>query len=258
MATTTNKAALQIATESILALIQATSNDKNYNAQNLAIDALKIARSVIKEHPATFIPGEPNSKTGIKSIDLLPFVTCHKRCRNTCGAIRKGCKYNIGKCYAYKLMYRNPATCARYAINTALLIDNPSVFWAGVEQLIIGERFIRVFVAGDANIPGFIENICNLLNKYPHCIIQGFSKCYEQVNEYIAKYGKLPDNFKLLLSGWQDMKPDNPHNLPISDVYDDALPEGWLSCGGNCFNCACVGLGCWKATAGDIVGLKKH
>ena len=259
MIKTETEKALDIVAGLIGKKIAATKDNPNYNAHNLARDALKIARKVLKDYPnAEFIPGEPNSKTGIKSIDLLPSVTCHPRCLETCGKIEKGRKFNKGRCYAFKLMYRNPITCARYAINTALLIDKPETFYAGVENLVKTKRFVRCFVAGDANIHGFFENLCRILEENPHCTVQGFSKCYEIVNKYIDENGKLPDNLKQLLSGWNDLKPDNPHNLPISDVYENELPDGWLSCGGNCLNCACVGLGCWKAGAGDVVGLKKH
>lgn len=252
-------AAVAIITGIIQTLVADTKEDKGYNAHTLATDALKIARRVIKDFPGVrFIPGEPNAKTGIRSIDLLPFITCHKRCLKTCGAIARGRKFNKGKCYAFKLMYRNPITCARYAVNTALLLDNPVVFWEGVEMLMKGERFLRCFVAGDANIGNFFENLFDIAVRAPHCEIQGFTKCWEQINAYIDKRGKLPDNVHFLLSGWDAMKPDNPHNLPVSDVYDTDLPTGWLACGNDCRNCACVGLGCWKAGAGDVVGLKKH
>ena len=246
-------------TEKILALVQATKDNKDFNAKKLSIAALKIALAELDNYPDTeFIPGPPNSKTGIKSVDLLPFATCHSRCSDTCGAIKAGCKYNVKKCYAYKLMYRNPSTCARYAINTALLIKSPDKFFEGVNTLLRCERFVRLFVAGDANIPGFFPRFCEVVKANPHCLVQGFSKCYEVINDYIAKNGALPVNLKLLLSGWNELKPVNPYNLPISDVYDGTLPDGWLSCGGDCHNCACVGLGCWKAAAGDVVGLKKH
>lgn len=244
-------------------IIQATKENADYNAHNLAADALRIARRVIMENGgadsgAEFIPGEPNTKTGIKSIDLLPSVTCPARCRETCGKIDKGRKFNGKRCYAFRLMYRNANTCARYAINTALLLDYPDVFWRGVDRLLKTERFVRCFVAGDAAVPGFYDRLCKELIENPHCKIQGFSKCYEVINTYIDNNGKLPDNMKQLLSGWDGLEPVNPHNLPVSKVYDEELPEGWLSCGGNCLNCACVGLGCWKAETGDIVGLKKH
>lgn len=257
---TDTEKAIEKAAERIAFIIHSTKDNKEYNAHNLAIDSLNIAKDIVLNEidNVQFIPGEPNSKTGIKSIDLLPSVTCHARCRETCGKIEKGRKFNKGRCYAFKLMYRNPVTCARYAINTALLMYKPEVFYAGIKNLIKTQRFIRCFVAGDANIPGFFDNLCKILTENPHCMVQGFSKCYEIVNAYIDENGKLPDNLKQLLSGWEDMKPINPHNLPISDVYENELPNGWLSCGGNCLNCACVGLGCWKASAGDVVGLKKH
>ena len=256
---TATEQAVDTVAEKVAAIIAETKTDPNYNAWNLAGDALRIAKQIVSEIPGVqFTPGEPNTKTGIKSIDLLPVVTCHARCRTTCGEIKKGRKFNRGKCYAFKLMYRNARTCARWAVNTALLILYPARFFEGVDYLMRSERFVRCFVAGDANIPGFFDSLCNCLTNNPDCRVQGFTKCYEIVNAYIEKHGALPGNLKLLFSGWEDMKPDNPHNLPISDVYDDVLPEGWLSCGGNCLHCACVGLGCWKAENGDVVGLKKH
>lgn len=259
MIKTQTEQAIEIIAGKIAAKIAETKTDKNFNAWSLAVYALQIARDVIKDFDnVQFVPGEPNTKTGIKSIDFLPYVTCHCRCRKTCGEIKPGRKFNGKKCYAFRLMYRNPVTCARYAINTALLIDRPDVLFAGIDSLMKTQRFVRLFVSGDAGIDGFFERFCKTAENNPYCMVQGFSKCYETVNAYIDKYGKLPANLKLLLSGWDDMKPDNPHHLPVSDVYDDTLPEGWLSCGGNCLNCACVGLGCWKAENGDTVGLKKH
>ena len=256
--TKVNGELMVIVTGRIAQLIKDTKTDKNYNAHNLAVDALKIAREEIKNFDNVhFMPGEPNEKTGIYSIDLLPYVTCHPRCRETCGKINRGCKFNKGKCYAFRLIYRNSATCARYAINTALAIDRPDTFFADVDLLLKVSRYIRAFVSGDLNLPGFAKKFFDTIKNNPFCNVQGFSKCYEVVNDYISKYGK-PDNLKLLLSGWDGMQPDNPHNLPVSDVYEEALPEGWLSCGGNCLHCACVGLGCWKAENGDVVGLKKH
>ena len=255
---TETEKAVDIISSVIAYIIYSTKTNKDYNAHNLARDALKVARDILQYFPAVeFIPGEPNTKTGIKSIDLLPSVTCHARCLETCGKIEKGRKFNAGRCYAFRLMYRNANTCARYAINTALLIDRPETFWTGVNNLMRTSRFVRCFVAGDGNIPGFFDSLYTCLKNNPHCTVQGFTKCYENYNACIDKNGML-DNCKFLLSGWNELKPVNPHNLPISDVYDQELPDGWLSCGGNCLNCACVGLGCWKAGAGDVVGLKKH
>lgn len=146
----------------------------------------------------------------------------------------------------------------RLAINTALAIHKRDVYWQDVSNMMKTQRFMRLFDSGDMVINGYFENLCRVLKDNPHCHVQGFTKCYETVNMYIASHGKLPDNLHLLFSGWYDDLPINPYHLPESRVYDHELPEGWLSCGGDCRNCACVGLGCWNAKNGDIVGLKKH
>ena len=197
-----------------------------------------------------------NTKTHIPSIDLLPHVTCHGRCRELCGKVAPGKK--CAPCYADKIVSRFPDAMRNYAENTVLAIYRPDQYWQEVREKMFTCGFMRLFVSGDMIIAGYFENLCNALLDNPHCEIQGFTKCYEIVNRYIKENGNLPENLHLLFSGWYEYKAINPYNLPESRVYDYELPEGWLSCGGNCSSCACVGLGCWKAAAGDVVGLKRH
>lgn len=199
---------------------------------------------------------EGNSKTHMPSLDLLPLFTCHGRCRSTCGYIKPG--RALPDCYAAKIANRFPGTLRNYAENTVLAIYRPDQYWAEVRAKMRLSRFMRLFVSGDAIIAGYFSRLCDALEDNPHLEMQGFSKCYEIVNREIERRGALPKNLHLLLSGWGDMTPVNPYNLPTTNVYDHERPEGWLSCGGNCANCACVGLGCWKASAGDVVGFKKH
>lgn len=197
-----------------------------------------------------------NSKTNMPSLDLLPLVTCHGRCRELCGKVPDG-KY-LPPCYAARIANQYPDALRHYAENTALALYRPDQYWQEVDARMKSCRFMRLFVSGDMIIHGYFDRLCSALEKNQHVEMQGFSKCYEIVNRYIDEHGALPKNLHLLLSGWNDMHPNNPHSLPESMVYLDTLPDGWLSCGGNCAHCACIGLGCWKATAGDIVGLKKH
>lgn len=199
---------------------------------------------------------EGNSKTHIPSLDLLPLLTCHGRCRELCGKIPDG--KALPPCYAARFANRLPNVMRNYAENTVLAIYRPAQYWEEVNRKMKTCRFMRLFVSGDMIIAGYFENLCTALKNNPHLEMQGFTKCYEVVNRYIAREGKLPDNLHLLFSGWFDYRAINPYNLPESRVYEGERPEGWLSCGGNCSNCACVGLGCWKASTGDIVGLKKH
>lgn len=199
---------------------------------------------------------EGNSKTHMPSIDLLPLFTCHGRCRATCGNIKPGkC---LPDCYACRIVNRLPDTMRNYAENTVLAIFRPEQYWQEVDKKMKISRYMRLFVSGDAVINGYFSRLCDALENNPHVEMQGFSKCYEVVNREIEKRGSLPKNLHLLLSGWNEMQPINPHNLPTTNIYTEERPENWLTCGGDCSNCACVGLGCWKAAAGDIVGFKKH
>ena len=199
---------------------------------------------------------EGNSKTHIPSVDLLPLFTCHGRCRETCGKIQPG--KALPPCYAAKIANRFPEVLRHWAENTILAIFRPDQYWAEVDAKMKTCRFMRLFVSGDMIIKGYFSRLCDALENNSHVEMQGFSKCYEIVNKEIEKRGNLPKNLHLLLSGWYEMQPINPHNLPTTNVYETERPETWLSCGGNCATCACVGLGCWKATAGDVVGFKKH
>lgn len=199
---------------------------------------------------------ENNGKTNMPTIDLLPLLTCHGRCRELCGKIEKG--KALPPCYAAKYVNRFPALMQKYAENTILAIYKPTQYWDEVNAKMKISRFMRLFGSGDMIINGYFENLCKALDNNPHCNIQGFTKCFEIVNRYIDKYGSLPKNLHLLFSGWYDYMPINPHNLPESRVYDEELPMGWLGCCGNCMACCCIGTGCWKAENGEIVGLKKH
>ena len=199
---------------------------------------------------------ENNSKTNMPTIDLLPLVTCHGRCRELCGKVEKGRFLPV--CYAARYTNRLPDVMRHYAENTVLAIHKPDVYWQDIADKMKVSRFMRLFGSGDMIINGFFDRLCACLENNPHCEVQGFTKCYEIVNRYIAEHGSLPKNLHLLFSGWFDYTPINPNQLPESRVFDNELPEGWLGCCGNCLECCCIGTGCWKAEKGEIVGLKKH
>ena len=147
-----------------------------------------------------------NTKMGaVPSISLLPFITCPANCKDTCGA----------KCYAAKLANLRPNVLMNYAINTALAIHRPDLYWAHINDF---------------------------------------------VNSYIDGNGELPSNLHILFSGWINLKPNNPHNLPETNVFtcEEDFNDDWKVCGGNCFNCACRGVGCWQAQKGDVIAFKMH
>lgn len=206
--------------------------------------------------PVHFSAG--NTKTHIPSVDLLPVFTCHGRCRETCGKVKEGRK--VPDCYACKGKNTMPTTIKNRAENTAMAILKPDIYWAEVDKISKASRFIRYFVSGDMIIKDYFEHMVINAKNNPHCNFLCFTKCYEIVNRWIDKNGDLPENMQVILSGWFGMRPNNPYNLPETAVYlkEEDFNDNWLFCGGNCLDCACRGLGCWKAGKGDIVAFKKH
>lgn len=216
------------------------------------IDALNNAKKAVQfgdDIRVRFSGG--NSKMGeIPSISTLPILSCPDICRDTCGI----------RCYAAKLANLRPNVRNAYAHNMAMAIYKPIEYWRQINDFVKAQRFFRFHVSGDIMGNAYFHHMIDIANNNPHCNILCFTKRYEVVNEWIDNNGNLPDNLHILFSGWQGLTPENPHNLPETNVYtcnDDFNPD-WKTCGGNCFNCACRGLGCWQANAGDIIAFKMH
>jgi hypothetical protein len=102
----------------------------------------------------------------------------------------------------------------------------------------------------------------------PHCEILAFTKKFNIVNEWIDGNGDLPENLHIIFSAWENLNPENPHNLPEGLAVDcktetgmalwNNLPKNYFVCGGNCFACACGGLGCWRLNKNETVVFKMH
>lgn len=192
-----------------------------------------------------------NTKMGaVQSVSMLPFITCPATCKETCGA----------KCYAAKLANLRPNVLMNYAINTALAIHRPDLYWAHINDFVKGCRFFRFHVSGDILNLRYLCEMVQTAKDNPHCEFLCFTKRFDYVNRYIDGNGELPANLHILFSGWTNLQPNNPHNLPETNVFtcENDFNEDWKVCGGNCFNCACRGVGCWQAKNGDVIAFKMH
>ena len=124
-------------------------------------------------------------------------------------------------------------------------------------------RYFRFHVSGDIpnqNRNGYLAMVAYLCNKYTACNVLMFTKQYETVNKFIRDNGSIPKNLHVLFSGWTNLKPVNPYNLPETTVYvkgEEFKPE-WTACGGNCLDCALHCGGCWDAKSGDTIAFKMH
>lgn len=105
-------------------------NINRINMQELLTRAMREALADVRGGYTCVSISRGNRKMGnIKSISLLPLVSCPRRCRGTCGSTSK----TQGPCYAEKLCRIYPDTCKAWAHNTALAILRPDVFWTAVE-----------------------------------------------------------------------------------------------------------------------------
>lgn len=192
-----------------------------------------------------------NMKMGnVVSVSTLPFLTCPGLCATTCGR----------ECYAAKFANLRLNVLNSYAKNTALALYAPHRYWKEINEYMGGVRFFRFHVSGDIINYEYFVNMVDAAAAHPHCEILAFTKRFEVVNKYLDTFGKLPENLHILFSGWENMAPVNPYNLPETNVYNkgEEPRESWLLCGGNCFNCGCRGVGCWQAKRGDIIAFQKH
>ena len=224
-----------------------------YNENTLAKfkAALETARQEVKAGKVTTVSiSNRNSKMGeVPSVSTLPFITCPARCKGTCGA----------DCYAAKFANMRPSVLKSYARNTALALYRPIKYWQDIDTAMKGCRFFRFHVSGDIINKEYFSNVVDCAINNPACEVLLFTKRYEIVNAYIKAFGSLPSNLHVLFSGWENLRPINPYKLPETNIFGKEGPqEDWKVCGGNCFNCACRGLGCWKATTGETVAFKKH
>lgn len=215
-------------------------------------DALKVAIDDVKTGKDIRVRiSNSNSKMGaVASVSTLPLITCPSCCIKTCGK----------KCYAKKLALLRPSVLRSYAINTAMSLCNPMEYWNQVSKAAGAFRYFRFHVSGDIIDDVYFSMMIGVAQENPNTQFLCFTKRYSIVNKYIENHGALPSNLHILFSGWQGLKPDNPYNLPETNVFtcEDDFNDDWKVCGGNCFNCACRGVGCWQAQAGDTIAFKIH
>ena len=192
-----------------------------------------------------------NSKMGeVASVSTLPYLTCPARCEGTCGV----------KCYAAKIANLYSNVRYSYAVNTALAMYKPEIYWSGIDMAVKAVRFFRFHVSGDIMNADYFANMVKIAINNPHTEILCFTKRYEIVNSWVDENGEIPSNLHILFSGWNNLETINPHDMPETNVFktEDEIKENWKICGGNCFNCACRGVGCWQAKTGDTIAFKLH
>lgn len=228
----------------------------NYNDSARAALQSYIDRIQNGEKLSPVISQSNNKMRSIPSISTLP--GCGHICGGTCPAV---CVNTCQKdCYAKKLARIRPSVLNSYAKNTAILLQDPESYWKAINDFVKTTRYFRYHVSGDIFGLPYFEHMVQTAVNNPHCEFLAFTKAYLTVNTWIAKNGPLPVNLHVLFSGWTGLKPNNPYNLPETNIIEKntIIPDNWKICGCNCTNCVCRGIGCWAAQSGDVIAFYKH
>ena len=230
------------------------ANKGYYNEKNLEKFRAALAEAVEAVKTGTDLRvriSDHNSKMGaVASVSTPPFLSCPASCAGTCGV----------SCYAAKLAAMRPSVLRAYAINMAIAILRPDVYWSAIDAACKAVRFFRFHVSGDIINAEYFRRMIETAEQNPGTQILCFTKRFEIVNAWMDENGALPSNLHILFSGWTNLVPENPHSLPETNVIQrgEAPEAGWTVCPGNCFDCAITGRGCWAAGRGDTIAFHIH
>lgn len=218
---------------------------------NKILEERKIRLADIKNQHVVLQKG--NSKTGVNcwTVSLAPIIDCINcdKCSQQC--------YDIRHDLIYKQSINDRAR------NSAIHKAEPDRYWAEID-LQIKANFVtqlRLNVGGDLTDNDF-EYVKVLGEENPKTMILFFTKNYKGINKFLEK-NRFPENVHPIMSAWEGMERENPHNLPQSHVlYEDgrttAPQYGAVYCGGNCSECAFKGEGCWNLKEGEHVIFRAH
>lgn len=197
-----------------------------------------------------------NSKMGaIPSVSLPPIKTCPKGA--PCAKL----------CYAAKICRLRPNVARSYERNYELYLGDPVSYWDGIRKAAAVTRYFRYHVSGDIVDDLYFFDMVLTAQMLPHTEFLAFTKQYDIVNKYLDRYpGGLPENLHIIFSLWDpawNVHVNNRHNLPVSAVIFKHVYDGYADnfekiCPGNCFECACRGMGCWTLQSGETIAFYQH
>jgi hypothetical protein len=206
-----------------------------------------------------------------KEDQLFEFIKNYKSNNGFPPTIREMCKaikvsststifYYLNKLENSNKIKKNPNK------NRALEIveNNPDLYWIQVNAALAMNRFFRFHVSCDIINDEYMVKMVESVRNNPHCEVLVFTKQYDIVNKYVDSNGALPNNLHLIFSLWDaewNKGVKNPHNFPTTTViFKDGTPGAKYdkTCGGNCFECAMTGGGCWDIKSGECLAFYEH
>lgn len=193
-----------------------------------------------------------NSKLGasIPSINLPPVITCIKEA--PC----------FKKCYARKGNFRFENVKKSLQNNLDEYRANPDYYFEFIAHETRFFRFFRWHSAGDIVDERYLQGMCDVARKNPDVHYLAFTKKFLLVNGYVHKGNEIPDNLRIVFSGWgKGFEVVNPYNFPTTWVRfakdeeaNSAIPQDAIPCKGKCYECQA----CWQLHKGQSVYFDEH
>lgn len=186
----------------------------------------------------------------IPSVSLPPVLTC------------SNCTQCSKYCYAVKMARLRKAVNGTWARNLAVYRADLDRYFREVAFTAKNYRNFRWHVSGDIVSDAYLKGMVKVAQECPSTTFLAFTKSFDIVNRYLDTGNSLPENLKIVFSGWVGLDMKNPHNLPTSHpIFADgttSAPDGAKWCGGNCSECAAHSSGCWTMKNGDAVIFALH
>lgn len=191
-----------------------------------------------------------NSKLGrsIASINMPAGITC----RPNAPCATQGC-------YAKKGNWLFQNVRDSLSANLNAYKNDPKRFFDSVVEQTFLCKYVRWHSSGDIVDDEYFKGMCKVARKNKDTRYLCFTKKFEIINNYLDEGHRIPSNLKIVLSAWNDWKPENPYNLPTTYVRgkgfnDENIPEGCIPCKGKCYEC----VACWQLKKGQNVVFDKH
>lgn len=180
-----------------------------------------------------------NRKIGrVLNVSIPPKFTC-----------RHNCDQCLLDCYDIKANIQYGNVLNARARNYAILLKDREKYFNMIEQKLSPRRkrkYFRWHVGGDIIDLDYFVHMCDIAKRHSDWVFWTYTKQYDIVNAYIAKYGAIPSNLSVMFSVWDGVPCVNPYGLQTFSVYEhgDKVPTDAWQCTGNCEICIECKAGC--------------
>lgn len=192
-----------------------------------------------------------NSKMGdIASVSKIPVYGC------------KNCTYCKSLCYDLRNDCWRPTVQVTRANNQAIFETNRDKYFDEISSALKTQRFFRWHIGGDVSDIDEFGRIVEVMNTNKHCTALMFTKNFSDVNDYVNNGNTIPDNLKVVFSGWYGQPMDNKYNFctahPLFADGRTSAPDGSFLCNHDCTECAITDSRCFKAEKGTSIVFPAH